>query len=711
MGAGDRRRGHKGGSTVSSSGYSNPPESEQSASSVDAAAVARAKREIQGLVQEIAALSRSEVDPSDFYDALLNKVVAALAAIGGAVWMLDETGGLQLEYQINLRESGLAGNAVGQAQHGRLLQQVLDGGDGTLISPHSGTGDATDGDPRAAANPTDHLLVLAPVSNDQGPQGVVEVFQRTGARPATQRGYLRFLMQTCELAGDYLRSRRLRDFTDKQSLWQQLETFTRVAHQNLDVRQTAYTIANEGRRLIGCDRLSVAVQHGSRCPIEAISGQDTFDKRSNQVSLLGKLAAAVTRTGEAVWYTGDATDLAPQVEKAIDDYVDEAHTKTLAVLPLLPDSEEEEPSEDDRPTRRHVIGALVVEQMVDSQTPESMKQRVDVVRAHSATALANAQEHEGLFLMPLWKTLGKARWLITGRTLPKTVAVIAAIVATILALTFVPADFALEGEANLRPLEKQFVFAQIDGVVKELYVAHGDKVTADQLLAQQISNDLDLDLKKFDGQIQETLAKEGQLTRLLYNGDLTDDQSSKYVGELETLYVQKESLQNQWQLLNDKREKLAVRAPIDGVMITWKVDDRILGRPVRQGQRLMEIVDPAGDWELEVRMPESRMGHISAAQAEADGRLKVEFILQTHPDETLQGTVEKIDVIAEPRGEEGNTVLIRVAFNQQELRAVMPEPKVNADATAKIFCGQRPIGYVWLHDLFDFVQSKILFRL
>ena len=74
----------------------------------------RAKREIQGLVQEISELSRSEISPAEFYDAMLNKVVAALAAPGGAVWTVSEGGGLQLAYQINLQQTGLIENQVGQ---------------------------------------------------------------------------------------------------------------------------------------------------------------------------------------------------------------------------------------------------------------------------------------------------------------------------------------------------------------------------------------------------------------------------------------------------------------------------------------------------------------------------------------------------------------------------------------------------------------------
>ena len=46
-----------------------------------------------------------------------------------------------------------------------------------------------------------------------------------------------------------------------------------LVHQKLESRETAYTIANEGRRLIGCDRVTVVLRKGGRYVVEAISGQ------------------------------------------------------------------------------------------------------------------------------------------------------------------------------------------------------------------------------------------------------------------------------------------------------------------------------------------------------------------------------------------------------------------------------------------------------
>jgi multidrug efflux pump subunit AcrA (membrane-fusion protein) len=624
---------------------------------------------------------------------------------------------------MNLRQTGMLENPVAQMQHGRLLTHVLKENQSSLVAPHSGAGEAIEGDENAPANPTDFLLVMAPVANDQGPQGVVEVFQRPGARVATQRGYLRFLEQMCDLAGDYLKAQRLKAFTDKQSLWEQLETFTRTTHQSLDSRQTAFTVANEGRRLIGCDRVSVAISRGGKCKIEAVSGQDTFDKRSNVVTMLGRLAEAVRATGEDVWYTGDTTNLAPQVEEALDAYVDESHAKAVAVLPLArPRDEEEARAEGTHRDKMEYFGALIVEQMVDSRPPQGLAQRVDVVRQHSATALANAMDHENIFLMPVWKTLGKTKLLVRARTLPKTIAVLAGLILVTAWLCFWPADFNLQGKGTLQPTVKRNVFPQVDGVVEQVLVRHGQPVTEGQPLVQLGNFDLETELNIVVGQLAEAQKEMQQINNDLYPSGrpLTEAERSELQGRLSVARVKYNTALLQQDLLEKKRALLNVTSPIDGVVGRWQVERELLNRTVTPQSQLMTIMQIDGEWEIEIFMPEHRMGHITREhnRRKADGEpLPVTFILATKPSEKFTGRVVEIAETAEVRGEEGNTVKIRVAFDDQEavqqalagsdndLTGIRP----GAAVTAKIYCGEAPIGYVWLHDLVGWVQSKILF--
>jgi multidrug efflux pump subunit AcrA (membrane-fusion protein) len=698
--------------------------SASNAGPLDNDAVLRAKREIQGILQQLSELSRSGAPQDQFYEGFLNRVIAALAAVGGAVWTVSDSGMLQLAYQVNLRQTGLAEDPIAQAQHGRLLSRVMNAQKGEIVAPHSGFSSTgaligSEEDDKAAANATDFLLILAPVHNDQGPQGVVEVFQRGGGRPQVQQGYLNFLHQTCQLAGDYLRSQRLRHLADKQSMWDQLESFTRRAHEGLDIREAAYTIANEGRRLIGADRVTVAVGHGGRVVIEAISGQDVFDKRSNVSTLLTKVARAVAKTGDDVWYTGDTADLAPQVERAVDAYVDESQTKAMAILPLLdrrgfdPDAPNAE-GVLERKTPQ-VIGALIVEQMVDNRLADGFSQRVNVVRTHSETALANAIEHHSVFLMPLWKFLGRGMWLFRGRTLPKTLLVLATVGGLIAAALLVKKDFNIEGDGKLRPAELRNVFAAIDGEVIRVDARHDERVKAGQLLVELKSIELEKEVTATRGELETKRTEQRSLRAdILRSGsDLSRSDRDQKEARLAQVAGEIETLERELELQDARQRLLRVTSPIDGQVITFKVDEQLAGRPVRRGQVLMEVANPDGDWVLEVSMPEKRMGHITRALEDAGGELPVEFLLATSTETTLRGKLLEANVAtsAEVRGEEGNTVQLRVEFDQEEFRAAIPNPKVGSEVKARVACGKTPIAYAYLHDLVDFLRAKVMFRL
>jgi hypothetical protein len=68
---------------------------------------------------------------------------------------------------------------------------------------------------------------------------------------------------------------------------------------------------------------------------------------------------------------------------------------------------------------------------------------------------------------------------------------------------------------------------------------------------------------------------------------------------------------------------------------------------------------------------------------------------------------------------------MHVSFNQNELLKLTAQDeasgaaalaelkkslKVGADVKAKIHCGREPVGYVLFSDLWEFIQSRILFR-
>ncbi|MCY2993168.1 MAG: GAF domain-containing protein [Planctomycetota bacterium] len=587
--------------------------------SVNSDTIEQTKQQIRGLVSEIARLSKSELEAEEYYPAFLERIVGALAAAGGAVWVIKEGRRLDLAYQIKMSETLLSSESEEAARHFALLNQVVASAEPKLVPPQSGPADQT-----AAGNPTRYLLVLAPLNGDNQVEGVIEIFQRPDAQPVTQRGYLKFLVQMCELASEWVKTRKLRQISDRHSLWAEADQFSRMVHENLDLKETAYTVVNEGRRIIGCDRVSVVVTRHGVCKVEAVSGQDTIENRSNIANFLGKLATRVVATGESLWYEGSTENLPPQLEESLHDYIDESHTKMMAVLPLRRPKRTDDvrqtvtgEADDESNEANEIIGALIVEQIESDLPREVLRSRTDLIYEHSSRALTNAIDYNSLFLMPVWRAIGKMRWLVRARTLPKTVAVAVAILLVVLLLCVFPKDFGLQASGSLQPKTKYDIFVPVDGEVVDCPVSDQSPVKKGDLLVELRNTDLKVQYQDVLGQ---QLAKAERLSSVTYSllnhqKMVTDAERVKLSGEMLELGQELKTLEQQRALLEEKLGKLKIVSPIDGeVMMSWDTRKTLVGRPVTIGQNLMTVVDPRGDWELEVHMRESRCGHVRSAR-------------------------------------------------------------------------------------------------
>ena len=69
-------------------------------SSVNSETIEQTKQQIRGLVSEIAQLSKSDLSPQEYYAAFMQRIVSALAAMGGAVWTATDDQQLEVTYQI-----------------------------------------------------------------------------------------------------------------------------------------------------------------------------------------------------------------------------------------------------------------------------------------------------------------------------------------------------------------------------------------------------------------------------------------------------------------------------------------------------------------------------------------------------------------------------------------------------------------------------------
>lgn len=676
------------------------------------------KRQIRALVNEVVELSKSNMPASEFYPAVLQRIVNALAAVGGAIWLLDGEAGLRLAHQIQISPNLIDPQNEEAIQHGRLLTRLIMQGRGELIPPMSSSLAEGEG------NPTRFLLVTAPLQSPKQSVGLIEIFQRPDSAPDAQRGYLKFVEHMAKLVGDWIKGHTLQEVSNRQELWQQSDQFARLVHDNLDLRDTAFTIANEGRRLIDCDRVSVAVMKHGKAKVIAISGQDSIENRSNTVQALNTLATRVVLSGEPLWYDGSTEDLPPQIEEAIEDYVDISHGRTVTVLPIRQPERKIEGDvlaqrneSNEARIRREVIGALIVEQIETQLSRPTLEGRTDLVYEHACRALSNAQSHSNILFMPLWKFLDRCLWMFRGSALPRTLSILGLLGAALVAMFLVPLDFDLQGNGKLKASIERQVFAHTDGEVEQVLVDHSDHVDQDQPLVIMKNAELDHQIEMTRGKLSQAQTQAYELKRLLNdNTKLSDPDRIRYDQDVKQAEQEVLNSANELKILEKRKTDLQRLSPIRGIVTTWDVRKVLNARPVVTGQVLMNIADPEGPWEVEILMPEKRMryldyGFATESKKDAEGKeyLDVEIILKTAPETKYYGKLYRdgIGQRAELDAEDGAVVKLRCIPNDETLLQITR--RSGAQVMADVKCGKRSVAFVCFYEVIEWIRANVLF--
>ncbi len=185
------------------------------------------------------------------------------------------------------------------------------------------------------------------------------------------------------------------------------------------------------------------------------------------------------------------------------------------------------------------------------------------------------------------------------------------------------------------------------------------------------------------------------MEQLILEGDLAEAQQSY------------QSTQRQLAVKRRQLAMLEVRAPARGYIVNWQLRQNLSRRPVQRGQNLMTLVAPDAHWSLELEMPERRIAHLINARRQSTEPLAVTFALASHPGAQYTGRLVEIQSQLDVRGDAGNVALVTVEFDEQQLDPALL--KTGTRVTARVHAGSRSMGYVWLHELVETVQSRVLF--
>ncbi|MEM8945537.1 MAG: efflux RND transporter periplasmic adaptor subunit [Planctomycetota bacterium] len=667
--------------------------------------------QFETFVDQLQELSRAPIEAGEFYRELLEGCVTLLAADGGAVWQPHTDGRWVPIHQVNLDQILRNDDAAQRSSHDELLAKVGRKRDTTTRQPHSGTPDRSD-------NPTASVAILVPVVDaievapNRNGYAIVELFMRPGLGPEVLRGSRELLETIATVATDFHVHEQLRALRDERGLYDQSLALIRRTQQSTDLRQTAYAIANEGRTFVGADRLSVIVRLGADWKLIAASGADRVEPRADVTKRLQELAAATSEWGEPVEYCdadapSDSSELPPKLEAIVTRHVDESQARTLVATAVRSND-----SSDSDPTDVSPVDAVLVAEQFTSDDLNLSKQHLLELAVLCEPALRQAVQ---LSRFPIraclqwadrWQRL-RDHWGITKLTASVAVAILA-----VSLLILVRVDYEVEAQATLKPEVERDVFATTDGKIVDVTIVHSQRVQAGDVLALLSDPQLSLDTQRVEGEIATTRKRLEAIAVVRTDRQVREEVNNDKMplsAEAEQLEKQLASLQLQLKILKRRRDGLKLRSPIDGTVLTLDVQNLLQSRPVKRGQLLFTVADTSSGWRLTADVPQDRIGQVVAAQRQHDGALPVRFRVAGETGQTFAGHVESISTAAvvttDDLDQPSPPFEVKVDIDSAELLAARP----GMAAQAKIYCGQRSLGYVWLHDIWETLYGWLVF--
>lgn len=668
------------------------------------------------LAREIEEFSRTNVPPKSFFTEFLRRVVGAVGARAGVIWLRNDANRLEQFCEVGLDNTTFTENPNALTVNHKLLTEVISNGQACTYHP---------GETQAEL-PTEDMLVLAALQQNKEVVGVVEIFQRSDTPAQARPGFLQFVEQMTGYACRYLENQQQAQNESSNAVGTvaaEFEQFILQLHKTLDFKEVATTAANDGRLLVGCDRMSVAVLDGKKTVVRAISGQETVNQRANLVRRMTTLADRVIATNETMEYTGKVEHLAPKVENSLADFIQESGSRMVTVIPVFePDPLIEKQDERARPKEknRKAVGGIILEQVAESQPKPGVLDKANLIADHVGSAIYNAKTHHRLFLMPLWRSIGKGLQFLEGRNGLKAALAVAALVLVIVGMIYVPYPwgYPVTAEGRMLPIVEKDVFAPWDGEVTDILVESGQRVSRDDVLIIMRDKKMEQQRHTAYGELQSKLALMKTISQQQFER-LDPSRRTELEGQYKQAREESIALEQQVRILDERLESLNIKAPIDGVITTFQIEQLLLNRPVVRGEVLLEIKDDQGKWQLELEVEEKRMGHFFDAQQEAIAalsdadradpeklaaamKLPLDFRLATDAEETFDGTVQSVDYRIQTSEEAGSIMLVYASFDIDELPR---KPRIGAEVRAKIRCGTSSFGYWAFGDIVEFLQK------
>ncbi|MBI5248734.1 MAG: efflux RND transporter periplasmic adaptor subunit [Desulfomonile tiedjei] len=357
-----------------------------------------------------------------------------------------------------------------------------------------------------------------------------------------------------------------------------------------------FVLVNDTRSLLPFDRSLLILHFRGKSSLAAANNVTRLDSRGEVFRRVTELAPKLRdiRTGLILFPdTVPEKDVPPEAARELKDYMNQSGCFSLMVIPFA--------------TYDSVIGHLILE-FFDKVPPGQVETYtfMNMVPFFSSALaqkwlLANDSRARKSFLAAL-SSESASDDRRKRRFRAKIIA--AAFIFALAALCY-PFTLTVGGKAEVVPEHEYIAFVEIEGIVQTVFAREGESVKKDQKLAE-------LEAKEIDYKIRESRrslkAYEAEMEILRSMGA----ENPLKLAESRLVAIKGLRARQDLEFLDWQREFLNIKSPIDGIVLTKKVET-LVGKRFKAGEPFCRVA-PYANLEADVFIRESDIGYIEKNQ-------------------------------------------------------------------------------------------------
>ena len=604
------------------------------------------------------------VDRGVFYSSLHRKIIASTKSTASLAWVAHQNGQVR---SVNTDWGSLSGENQDEVQ--LLIKQHLNQKPVQAASTLQLSYGKAYLDSRQARNGLRFIYVLVRSTDDS--QLVEQVFADLISEIVGQIE----IFENAQTASKPHKSAQ--DLSLVAQLMQNLG-------KSSSLKELSFHLVNDVAKITNADRVSYLDSTGK---MQAISGASQMSFRTATVRnlvLLGK-AALLAKHGFD-WQQEQVNFDGKRLPRHTPQLIADTESPVGYVVPCM--------------AGKKSNGVLILEYFSDEEQTIERRELINEVVNFASPVIRRCTQVHSIPAIGILDTIFNRIFVGPLRLLAWCIGVGVLAWLAIYALFLVPRPFEISGEGALLPVNQQHVFAQFEGEVGQLLVSENSIVASQQKLLVIESSDLEKEFISVEGEIAETqqTLRNLNLTEGESEGEAAVAEATQKAAEVERLKIRLASLNARLKFYEEQQAKQTVFSPIDGIVTTQNLRQRLVGRPINRGDLLMTVAQTGGSWKIELKIPDNRIEFVTERQKASNQQpVSVSFRLKSDSTKTYQGLLTSLDYRSDLRdGEERTSVIATISVDEQELGQSL---RLGARVYGKVDCGQRNNFYLLTYEL------------